>query len=408
MKLGTPNFNPSRLIEARETRGITAKSLAILVGVTPQSISNYERGRQTPGADTLALIADKLGLPERFFTIPSVPTVRRPVFFRSLASATKKGRAAAGWKIAWATRLVRYLSEYLDLPEYHLPDVGSSIDPMSIEASHIELAATRLRRAWGMRDGAISDVVLLMENNGIICSRHHLFDEREDALSQPMADGRRDYVLLNADKGGSVRSRFDAAHELAHLVLHRHIGEDTKEALHKDLEKQAHMFAGAFLLPAATFGRDFVTPGLDVFAQLKPKWKVSIGAMIMRSRSLGLVDDEDLGSLMRAYRYRGWHRQEPGDDVLVPEKPRLLRRAVETLVDNAIQTKQDIINTLSLAPSDIEDVSGLARGYLTNETAKIIPFPSLRVRDEADVHPAVGPVARIIDLDADWPARSSS
>ena len=408
MRLGTPNFNPHRLVEARETRGITAKSLAILIGVTPQSVSNYERGRQTPGPDVLGLIADKLGMPERFFTTPPERVSRRPVFFRSLASATKKGRAAAGWKILWATRMVRYLGEYLDLPEYNLPSLSLPDDPSAIEPDHIETAATGLRRFWGMRDGAISDVVLLMENNGVVCSRHYLYDEREDALSQPLADGARDYVLLNADKGGGVRSRFDAAHELGHLVLHRHISEDTKESLHNDLERQAHLFAGAFLLPAATFGREFVTPGLDVFAQLKPKWKVSVGAMLMRSRALGLLDDDELGKLMRVYRYRGWHRQEPGDDVLTPERPRLLRRAIETLVNNSIQTKDDIVNALSLSPADIEDVSGLPRGYLTSDTATIIPMPTVRVRGEADSGPPLGSTARIVGLSPDWPARLSS
>lgn len=60
-----------------------------------------------------------------------------------------------------------------------------------------------------------------MEANGIYVSRGTLDAETLDACSE--FDGQRPYVFLNSDKNILVRSRFDCAHELGHLVLHRNI-----------------------------------------------------------------------------------------------------------------------------------------------------------------------------------------
>jgi len=65
-----------------------------------------------------------------------------------------------------------------------------------------------------------------------------------DAFSRPTPERR--VVILGSDKGDKARPRFDAAQELGHLVLHR----DHPEPGNRALEKQAHRFAGAFLLPA--------------------------------------------------------------------------------------------------------------------------------------------------------------
>jgi hypothetical protein len=53
-------------------------------------------------------------------------------------------------------------------------------------------------------------------------------------------------IILFADKGKKDRSRFDAAHELGHLVMH---GPSTPEEQLKEVERQAHQFAAAFLTP---------------------------------------------------------------------------------------------------------------------------------------------------------------
>ena len=53
---------------------------------------------------------------------------------------------------------------------------------------------------------------------------------------------------LGSDKNYRARSRFDAAHELGHLVVH---GDSYGV---KQVEQQAHMLAAGFLMPAHDIG----------------------------------------------------------------------------------------------------------------------------------------------------------
>src|SRR5438094_162699 len=65
-----------------------------------------------------------------------------------------------------------------------------------------------------------------------------------DAFS--MWHGETPFVFLNTKKS-CERSRFDAAHELGHLVLHRHGVPQGQQA-----EAEANAFASAFLMPRAS------------------------------------------------------------------------------------------------------------------------------------------------------------
>jgi Zn-dependent peptidase ImmA (M78 family) len=64
-----------------------------------------------------------------------------------------------------------------------------------------------------------------------------------DAFSVPFAD--HPVVVLGSDENDRVRSRFDCAHELAHLAMHGELIWGVKE-----VEDQAHQFAATFLMPA--------------------------------------------------------------------------------------------------------------------------------------------------------------
>jgi len=55
----------------------------------------------------------------------------------------------------------------------------------------------------------------------------------------------RPVVVLAAERSHRAAGRFDAAHELAHLVLHH----DEEPGSHA-VERQAHAFASEFLAPA--------------------------------------------------------------------------------------------------------------------------------------------------------------
>jgi Zn-dependent peptidase ImmA (M78 family) len=161
-----------------------------------------------------------------------------------------------------------------------------------------------------------------MEAHGVVVSRLRVEDERVSAFSQ-WIDGRP-IVVLGSDKMDAARSRFDAAHEFGHLVLH-----PEPEAANGLLEHQAQAFAAAFLMPAHEIGPQLPRRfSLDTYLQLKRVWGVSIAALLYRGRSLGVLTETAYRRSVVAMSSKFGRRDEPGS-LGPPERALMLRRAAE-------------------------------------------------------------------------------
>jgi Zn-dependent peptidase ImmA (M78 family)/transcriptional regulator with XRE-family HTH domain len=311
-------FEPMRLRLARQLHGWTQAELSRRVGVTPAALSQFESGAIRPGADTRQRLADVLDVPDEFFMLELIDT--HEGFFRSLrrtpVADRRKARAVAHIAHDLATHTA---SDYLpppQLPRTATPSLGH-------DASTPEGAAAHVRKAWGLPPGPVPNVVELLESRGIVVMRLPLVSSDVDAFSLPFPD--RPIIVLGADKGDRARSRFDAAHELGHLVMHA----DEVWGM-PEVEKQAHAFAAAFLMPANDIGPELPTQAdwPQLFA-LKQKWHVSLAALLLRAKNLGKLPERNYVAAVKTMSARGWRRVEPvpiGD----PEQPKLLRYLVES------------------------------------------------------------------------------
>ena len=380
MKAGTPNFVGAKLREAREARGLSGIALSELLGVSRQAVSQYEGGGVTPHPEVMEQIAYKLSLPSQFFFTPAKLKPRRAKFYRSMSSATKNARVRAEHRYEWLEEIADYVSEFVELPTVNLPVLDVPDKPQRFSDEFIENAADSVRRFWKLGNGPISNVVWLLENNGVVIGSSEIGAETLDALSDWHDEDRRIYMLLAADKRSAVRSRFDAAHELAHAILHWRIDRTAVASLSPEytlMEKQAHRFAAAFLLPASSFADDFYVPTLDALLSLKSKWLVAISMMVMRSEHLEFISQEQAKRFWINLSRRGWKTREPLDDKLPIEKPRLLRRSFELLIDEGVQTRDQVLYRLPYSPRDIEELAGLESGYLSR-----LPAPQVAIKDE--------------------------
>ena len=208
-------------------------------------------------------------------------------FFRSMSGATKQARTRAARRERWLEQITDYLSDTVSFPDVNFPDLLPPADPLMLTDDDIEHYAEDARKYWGMSEGPISNMVYLLENQGGVVARDSFGAATLDSLTV-VSHSLRPFVMIGTDKGTSVRWRFDAAHELGHVMLHSHLDRRrlTKPADFKQIEQQAQLFAGAFLLPAAPFADDFFAASLDTLQEMKPRWKVSIGAMMMRAKHL--------------------------------------------------------------------------------------------------------------------------
>jgi Zn-dependent peptidase ImmA (M78 family)/DNA-binding XRE family transcriptional regulator len=387
MKQGTTGFIGARLREARQARGYTAIALADFIGVSRSAVSHYERGEQTPRPEVMRRIELLLELPPQFFWRVPEPVRERKLFWRSMSAATAAHRLKAEQRYIWLEEIVRYLREYVNFPPVNFPQFSSvPKDPVQISPEQIEELALATRRFWKLGDGAISNVVWLLENNGAIISRTKLEADTLDAFSEWHDIDGAPYIILGADKNVAARSRFDAAHELGHIILHRHVDRSRigKTSDFKLMEEQAHRFAGAFLLPQPAFLKDFFSPTLDTFQMLKPKWGVSIQMMLHRAQDLGLIKAEQAQRMWANSARRGWRLKEPLDDEVPIEQPRLLSRSFEMLINENVQTRAEILSALPYSAKDIEGLAGLPAGFLEERAAPISLKDFSAVRRPAD------------------------
>jgi transcriptional regulator with XRE-family HTH domain len=194
-----------------------------MLDITPQAVSSYETGRKSPSPAIADAIAVKLNLPHHFFMRPEANRPDDPVFYRSMSTATKSARARAEGRLHWLESMADYLGAVIEFPSVNLPDFDMPADPFLLDDDDIERIAGETRAHWRMSDGPIANMVYLLENQGVIVARDDLGAVTLDSLSSLSSVSRRPYVMIGTEKGTAVRWRYDAAHELGHLILHRSI-----------------------------------------------------------------------------------------------------------------------------------------------------------------------------------------
>ena len=376
-------FNGVRLKSARVYRGLSVAELADALDLQRQTISMYETNKiSTPDYSIIKKMASTLEFPIEFFLQEDTTEVESgSVYFRSLLTTNKKYRSEQEERIRFIGKIFAFLNEYIEFIPPQLPMYDGN-DP--------EQAATLLREYWQLGEKPIENLVYIVEKNGIIVSRFKSESNYVDAFSQrfELDIGARYLIGYSDNKTSVARIHFDIAHELGHILLHgwsEDIENLTKEEF-KEIEKQAHNFAGAFLLPRNAFLKDLGAYGnsIDYYCELKKKWKVSIAAMIIRAYKLEAISQFTYQQLMRAMQKRGIRKIEPLDDSLKTVGPAMLRQAVDVLLQRGVFTPKEFVQTLanegslSLSSNEIEKLLDLPNGELNYND--IIPEYKLHLR----------------------------
>ena len=133
------------------------------------------------------------------------------------------------------------------------------------------------------------------------------------------------------------------------------------------VEREANLFASCFLLPASSFENDIYSTSIDLFVQLKKKWKVSIGAMIYRCEDLQILTPNQIKYLKDQMSYNRYWHNEPLDNQIPLERPFAHRQAFQLILENHLVTVNEIIDAIGCNPKEIEEYSFLSPGTLTPE-----------------------------------------
>jgi len=287
-------FNPARLGIARKRRLLNKKGFAEAMGVAQHTVVRWEKCDSEPSPENIEAFSRVLDFPVGFFFGQDVDEPETASFRSqtSMSAAIRDASLAAG---ALGFLLSDWVEERFDLPEIRVPD---------LHLYDAEQAARVLREEWQLGERPISNMIHLLESKGV-----RVFSLAENTIKvNAYSIWRRDkpYVFLNTFKSGES-SRFDAAHELGHLVLHQDGGSTGREA-----EEQANRFASALLMPKADVLATI--PQISFLRQLreaKHRWRVSLVALAYRVHKLGLVSDWRYRDFCIEMSTKGYNRDEP-------------------------------------------------------------------------------------------------
>jgi Zn-dependent peptidase ImmA (M78 family) len=193
----------------------------------------------------------------------------------------------------------------------------------------------------------------------------------------------RPHILLATDKMSFPRRQMDAAHELAHAILHRNVTEVELKQNLKEIETLAFRLASALLLPSTTYPHEVSRPSLAALQALKERWRVSIKAQIKRLADLQIIPEYHTTQLYKLYSAKGWSKEEPLDREWPVSEPRLLRDSLNMIVASGLRTKADLLAVeFTMKPGDVENLASLPAGWFSELTGEIVQLKRENVRAE--------------------------
>jgi Zn-dependent peptidase ImmA (M78 family)/transcriptional regulator with XRE-family HTH domain len=368
-------FTPERLVLARKRRRMTQAALAAASGLSAQSINAFEKHRKAPSADTLTALAEILRFPVAFFQAPPAPEMQLDaVSFRAPTKMSALERDATLSSGAVASTLNAWMEERFRLPAPNVPTYPH-LTP--------EQAAEQVRAAWGLGEAPVPNLVHLLEANGVRV--FSLAPDCLDADAFSTVQSGTPYIFLNTRKTGE-RGRFDAAHELGHLVLH----SEHRIPGGREGEPEANSFASAFLMPrAGIIAQRLNDASVERILSAKRRWGVSAMALAYRLRDLGLLSEWRHTQTVKKLAQMGYRTGEPGS-LLARESSQLLAKVF------------DALRTKSMAPADIAAHMGIHLDDLNDYVFGLVP---VSVPGGGRKSPAPRPELRLVHTSPASPSR---
>lgn len=301
----------------REAMHMTVAHLARLVGVSRNTLTNYESGKTEPNASDLVRLSSALGCTINDLLYVETASVPPRFAFRAHAPLRKN----PGITVA-ARKYLRAYDEIEEITNSRLHGKlrtfnGENDGPLTDR--EIEVAADTLRQSSGIHDTGPENIARVLEGLGV----RTLFFEHASKGLEGLSSIQGDMILVMLrDREKAVeRTIFSAAHELGHLVLHPQLftSEELDDEIdHKRYEREADKFAGNFLVPSDELVRIWKEerlnklPLFNALVLLKNVFHVSFHCLYRRVTELGLHPVIDQPIFMNQIKKQlGYNKSEP-------------------------------------------------------------------------------------------------
>ncbi|MBL8164341.1 MAG: ImmA/IrrE family metallo-endopeptidase [Anaerolineae bacterium] len=295
------SFNAEMLILAREVRGMTQTELAERSSIDQGRISRYEGGIKRIPLDEMQVLAKTLEFPMSFFARDGkrLAAETGDVFHRKRRSLSAvQQKQIDGLLNLYRMGVADLLNQIEFDPLYTIPQCN-----LAEFDSNVDDVAAAVRAKWRIPSGPINNMIAQLEEASCFVFAHDFGTDLIDEAVQ-WIEPTPPIILVNTRSPGD-RLRFSLAHALGHLVLHHN------QLPHPQIEEEADKFAAAFLMPAEDIRPELTTVTISHLLNLKPYWKVSMQALIVRAKDIGEISERQYNSLFQMLSKYGYRKNEP-------------------------------------------------------------------------------------------------
>lgn len=301
---------------ARESRGLTQLELAEQLSFSTSYMSRIEQDFSDVGEEQLKLISTALNYPVEFF-YQEGENLPPALALRKRNKVAQKVFLPVEAQVNIYRLNIEKLLKAIGYSDINLPVLD--IDKLGSPAE----AARKLRKLWKIEKGTINNLTQVLEYNGLFVVNFDFNTDRVDGMSI-LASGKFP-ILFSNNRSLGDRQRFTLAYELGHLVMHL----QTNPSFTRDISHEANEFAAEFLMPEKDIKADYkdgVT--LNILADLKRKWKVSMQALLYRANDIDVITDNQKRYLINQFNSMNVRRREPAELDIPREKPMKLRDVI--------------------------------------------------------------------------------
>ncbi len=362
------------MVLGRESKGYSQTHLASILDVKQGTISKYENGILEPPEDFVNILATCLGFEPEFFFQTSQLHGMSPFHYRKRQRLSAKKLAKINAEINLRRSHLQIMLRSYDSPSSELIP---TLDRDEYRSNYgkdfsIEDSARQLREMWMLPDGPVENVIDLLEKNGGIVIPCDFGTSLFDAVSQKI-EGLPALFFVNVN-APTDRIRYTLCHELGHMVLH------TTSSFYNDddIEKEADLFAAAFLLPPNSFKNQLAKFDFRQIANLKRYWKVSMASIAMRAHDLELITPYQKKNFFMQISKLGYRTAEPHEPQR--EIPKKLNQLIDYFLFNLGYSKEELAKTLMISSKKFEELYAPTRPELPSSSPSLQrPPPFLRI-----------------------------
>src|SRR6185437_12290831 len=363
-------FLGERIRQAREIRGLTQEELANRIGCSQALVAQFEAGFKMPNNDFVESVVDATEFPITFLNEPPHPE------FGIAEILLRAQRTAKRREILNTVRYAEHIHAIYASIAAKLKHIPVRI-PEVVDSP--KEAVKQVRKSLGLEPNApVADLTNVLERAGVRFVILPPLPGRDAFCIWLRADDEEiPIVAVAGGREDGDRYRLSVGHELGHLVMHRSFLRKSN----KEVEEEAWAFAAELLLPEGAM-RDELIPPLTIttLARMKPRWGVSIAALIRRAYELNIVTKRQYHYLSHQMSALGYKTREPKNVDVPVEKPRLLRKMAEIIYGNPINFDRFSADT-KISASELRTILRdyqEAKEYMPISEKKVIRFQPRR------------------------------